>query len=78
MAIQYTYIPVASEEYPDKKGVGRIEWNDNGSENPKDWTENNREYFEVDPRETPVITDEQFMKLLTPELIQTLKKLFNQ
>jgi hypothetical protein len=53
MATQYTYYPAATKKHPEKAGVNRIMWEDNGSKDEKKWTEVTREYFAVHPDEMP-------------------------
>jgi len=48
--IAYTYYPAATELHPEKPGVNRITWDDNGSKEESEWTEITREYFPSDPR----------------------------
>ena len=51
--IQYTYYSAATDLHPNKPGVNRITWEDNGSSNHSEWTEITRDYFSEDPRSQP-------------------------
>ena len=74
MAIQYTYYPAATDLHPDKPGINRITWEDNGSEDQSNWTEFTREYFPVDLRTQPSIALQAIMQA-TPEEIAEIKKI---
>jgi len=74
MAIQYTYYPAATDLHPNKPGINRITWEDNGSEDQSNWTEFTREYFPVDPRTQPSIALQAIMQA-TPEEIAEIKKI---
>jgi hypothetical protein len=74
MAIQYTYYPAATDLHPDKPGVNRITWEDNGSSDSDNWTEFTREYFPEDPRTQPSTALQAVMDA-TSEDIDKIKKI---
>jgi hypothetical protein len=74
MAIQYTYYPAATDLHPDKPGVNRITWEDNGSSDSDDWTEFTREYFPEDPRAQPSVALRAIMQA-TPQEIEQIKNI---
>ena len=74
MALRYTYYSAATNLYPDKQGINRVTWEDNGSENEKEWTEFTREYFPKDPRNDNGIAVEALLKA-TPEELELIKSI---
>jgi hypothetical protein len=70
--IQYTYYSAATDLHPNKEGVNRITWEDNGSENSSDWIEITREYFSIDPRNKTGIALQSLLSA-TPEELETIK-----
>lgn len=74
MAIQYTYYPAATELHPNKQGVNRITWEDNGSSSQENWSEITREYFPTDPRTLPSPALTAVLSA-TPEEIQAIRQI---
>lgn len=74
MATRYTYYEAATPSHPNKSGVNRITWEDNGSEDQNDWVEITREYCPVDPRTKPSPALAALQQA-TPEEIQEIKNI---
>lgn len=71
--IQYTYYSAATDLHPNKEGVNRITWEDNGDANSSNWTEITREYFPEDPRIPKSGAALQAILNATPEEIEQIK-----
>ena len=75
--IQYTYYSAATDLHPNKLGINRITWEDNGNENQEDWVEITREYFPEDPRTPKPGAAIQALLNATPEEIEQIKSILN-
>lgn len=74
MAIRYTYYTAATDLNPNKPGVNRITWEDNGSDDQAVWVEFTREYFPEDPRDKPSAALSALLAS-TPEEIAEIKRI---
>ena len=71
--IQYTYYSAATDLHPNKPGVNRITWEDNGDTDSSNWTEITREYFLEDPRTPALGVALQALLSATPEELEQIK-----
>lgn len=75
--IQYTYYSASTNLHPNKPGVNRIIWEDNGDTNSSNWTEITREYLPEDPRMPKPGVAIQALLEATPEEIEQIKSILN-